>query len=51
MCPEDGSKNDPSDVTPLLQGQAVRAGAAPGRLGSDLSVSKGGLKERKGQTL
>ena len=27
MCPEDGSKNDPSDVTPLLQGQAERAGA------------------------
>jgi len=50
-------KNDPWNGTPLLQGQAERAGAVqPGEkaarsLESSLSVSKGELQERKGQTL
>jgi len=50
MCSEKGHKNDPSDGTPLLRGQAERAGAvqpgeekAVGRLDSSLSVSKEGL--------
>jgi len=44
------AKNDPRDGTPLLQGQAERAGAVqpgeqkgPGRAKSGLLVSKGGL--------
>ena len=50
MHPEKGHKNDPRDVTPLLQEQAERVGAvepeeemAPGRLGSGTAVSKGWL--------
>ena len=49
-CPEEGHKSDPRDGTPLLQGQAERAGAvqlgeekAPGVPDSSLSISKGGL--------
>ena len=48
--PEQGHRNDPMDGTPLLQGQAERAGAvqhgeekALGRPERGLSVSKGGL--------
>jgi len=47
VCPEKGHKNDPRDATPLLQGQAERAGAVqpgekkvPGRPESSLSVCK-----------
>ena len=46
MHPEERHKNDPRDATPLLQGQAERAGAvqcgewkALGRPESGLSVS------------
>ena len=54
-CLEEDHKNDPRDGTPLLQGQAERAGAvqprerkALGRPSSFLSVSKGGSIRRKG---
>ena len=52
-CPEKGNKNDPWNGTPFLQGQAEKAGVVQPReekaLG--LSVSKGELQERRGQTL
>ena len=56
--PEEGHKNNPRDGTPPLQGQGVRAGAvqpgeekAPRRPESGLTVSRGGLEERRGQNL
>jgi len=58
VCPEEGHKNNPRDGTPPLCGQAERAGAvqpgeekALGRPESGLSVSKGGLCEKRAQTL
>ena len=58
MRPEEGRKMAPRDGTLLLQGQTVRTGAvqpgeenAPGRPESGLSVPKGELQERRGQTL
>jgi len=51
----EGHKNDSRDGTPLLQGQAERAGAlqpgeekAPERFESGLSVSSGGSMRKKG---
>ena len=51
-CPEEGQRNDPTDGTPLLWGQAERVGVvqpgkekATGRSESCLSVSKGGCKK------
>ena len=56
--PEEGHKNDPRDGTPILLGQAERAGAvqpgeekALGRPESGISLSEGELKEGRGQIL
>ena len=39
VCPEEGHKNDPRDGTPLLQGQAERAGAVhPGEEKAPVSL-------------
>ena len=50
VCPEKGHKNDPRNGTPLLRGEAERAGdvqpgeeEAVGRSESSLSVPEGGL--------
>ena len=58
MHPEEGHKNGPKDGTPLLEAQAERTGPVqPGEEkavrcpDSGLSVSKGELQERRGQTL
>ena len=55
---EEGHKNDQTNGTSLLRGQAERAGAvqpreekAPKRPYSSLSISKGVLQERMGLTL
>jgi len=52
MHPEEGHKNDPRDETPLLQGQAERAGAGEEKAliwsNSGLSVSK---EEKEGDRL
>jgi len=53
--PEESHKNDPSDGTPLLEGQAERAGAlqpgeekALGGPNSGLSISNDGVQEGMG---
>ena len=49
-CSAEGLKNDPRDGTPPCEDRLREEEKAPGRTCEQPSVSKGELKERRGQT-